>query len=87
MKKIHLAICGSSLFFLFACASQPKYQEVDVDEAIKYNSAMITSVSQNSDRTDFFNLIRSRGFYGVMKYIRIPVSQRLKKAIKTFIKK
>ena len=64
-----------------------KYQEVDVDEAIKYNSAMITSVPQNSDRADFLNLIRSRGFYGVMKYIRIPVSQRLKKAIKTFIKK
>ncbi|MCI5601276.1 MAG: DUF6175 family protein [Hallerella porci] len=32
MKKIHLAICGSSLFFLFACASQPKYQEVDVSK-------------------------------------------------------
>ena len=42
-----------------------------LDEAIKYNSAMITSVPQNSDRADFFNLIRSRGFYGVMKYIFI----------------
>lgn len=87
---------GTSLVILHserACAvleylkGKLKYQEVNIDEAVKYNSAMLKSVPLNSARADFFDLIRSRGFYGVLKYIRIPLSQQLRKAIKAFIKK
>lgn len=62
-------------------------QNVDFDEAIKYNSAMIKSVPQNADRANFFDSIRSRGFYGVLKYVRVPLSQKIKKIIKALINK
>lgn len=67
--------------------SNLKYQAVDIDEAVKYNSAMLTSVPQNADRAKFFDSIRGKGFYGALKYIRAPLSQRIRKIIKTFIKK
>lgn len=63
------------------------YRNVDVDEAVKYNSAMLTSVPQNADRAKFFESIRNRGFWGVSKFIRIPLSQKLRKTIKTLLKK
>lgn len=63
------------------------YKEVDVEEAFEYNPAMLTSVPQNVDRAKFFDSLRSSGFSGVIKYIRLPLLQRLRRTIKTLIKK
>lgn len=70
-----------------AIAENVRYKAVDIDEAIKYNSALLTSVPQNVDRAKFFDSLRSNGFSGVLKYVRVPLSQRLRRTIKTLIKK
>ena len=64
------------------------YQKTDFEEAIKYNSAMTESVPVNSDRSAFMKCIKEGGFKSVEKrYLSIPFISRVKKRIKTIIKK
>jgi len=62
------------------------YERVNFEESIKYNSAMTKSVSLPKERIPFFESIRRKGFWGVRKYVKTPISQKLKKIIKACLK-
>ena len=64
-----------------------EYKEVDFDGAIKYNSAMTSSVTPHQNRENFFVESSKHGFYGVVKYVKAPLWQRLKRIIKSLIKR
>ena len=62
------------------------YERVNFEESIKYNSSMTKSVSLPKERMPFFVSIRKKGFEGVRKYVRTPISQKLKRIIKRVLK-
>lgn len=63
-----------------------KFQIVDVDKAIEYNSAMLKSVPLNKKRIQFFSLLEKRGFAATSKLLKDSLLKRLEKIIKNFIK-
>lgn len=63
-----------------------RYDVVNIEEALQYNSAMTTSVTPNSKRKSFINAIQKAGFEGVKKYLKIPFSQQIKKVIRSILK-
>jgi len=69
-----------------------EYKEIDLDNAIKYNSAMIKSVPENSNREKFFNDLEYDEFDVVAKrYIKKPslvrkVLGKIKRMIKNRLK-
>ena len=63
------------------------YQITDLEEAIKYNSAMIESAPVNRERDDFMKHIEENGFKSVEKhYLNISFKSRAKEIIKKIIK-
>lgn len=68
-------------------ANNIRYKEIDIEDAIKYNSAMIASVSPNTNRAEFFDSLKRKGFAGVLQYIRVPLSQKLRRILKSLVQK
>lgn len=62
-------------------------KEVSLDEAIKYNSAMVKSVDKPRKREAFISRVRKKGFNAASKrYLRDSFITRLKKAVKRLIR-
>lgn len=61
------------------------FEKVDIYEAIKYNSAMIKSVSKNSNREKFFSNLELKSLKSLSKkYCTETLITKLKRKIKTF---
>ncbi len=64
------------------------YQEVDINEAVKYNSAAIKSSRPNKNREKFFKDLSSLSFDRLVKmYCTDKLSIRAKKFLKSILKK
>jgi len=64
------------------------YQEVSINEAVKYNSAAIKSSTPNSNRDNFFRDVGSLSFdILVKKYCTDKISIRLKRKFRSTLKK
>ena len=65
-----------------------KYQEVDFNEAIKYNLSMISSVKKPKEREYIFKDLDDKGYeYISQKYTKISLIKKIKSKIKRIIKK
>lgn len=65
-----------------------EYSEVDINEAIKYNSAAIKSVEKNPNREKFFNDLDNLEFDKLIKkYCKPKFSVRLKRKVVFILKK
>lgn len=65
-----------------------KYQEVDFNEAIKYNPSMISSVKKPKEREYIFKDLDDKGYeYISQKYTKISLIKKIKSKIKRIIKK
>lgn len=65
-----------------------KYQEVDFNEAIKYNLSMISSVKRPKEREYIFKDLEDKGYeYISKKYTKISLIKKIKFKIKRIIKK
>ena len=63
-------------------------QKVDLSEAIKYNSAMITSVSLPKNRTKFMSDIWHQSFdKTAKKYCKVKFIVKVKNKLKSILKK
>ncbi|GKX31766.1 F420H(2):quinone oxidoreductase [Vallitalea longa] len=63
------------------------YKEVNIEEAVKYNSAAIKSVAYNTKRVDFFNHLNDYSFDRlVMKYCSDKLLIRLKRKVKFIVR-
>lgn len=60
---------------------------VDLDEAIRYNSAMTVSVAANPKREAFIREVNKKGFSSAKKYVRIPLIQHMKRFAKSILGK
>ena len=88
---------GTSLIFVNSKAGQAmieqiadkmKFKEVDINEAVKYNSAAIKSVDTNSNREKFFEELHKLTFDElVKKYCTDKLSIRVKRKTKAVLKK
>jgi len=77
---------GNSIFNVIK--DKIKYREVDINEAIKYNSAAVKSVAPHPARTEFFRNLDHLSFDKlVYKYCSDPISTRIKNYIKIFLRK
>lgn len=77
---------GNSIFN--AIKDKIQYREVDINEAIKYNSAAVKSVTPHPDRAEFFRNLDHLSFDKlVYKYCSDPISTRIKNYIKIFLRK
>lgn len=63
------------------------YLETDLSEALKYNSAMTSSVPKNERRSDFIRTTAAHGFSKSKKFVRPSFVCRIKKIIRRMIKK
>ena len=59
--------------------------EVEVDDAIKYNSAMTMSAPPNPQREEFIRTLNKKGFCAIKKYVRVPLIHTIIKIIKSMI--
>jgi len=75
--------------FLFnAIKEKMQYREVEINEAIKYNSAAVKSVTPHPARAEFFRNLDHLSFDKlVYKYCSDPISTRIKNHIKIFLQK
>lgn len=63
------------------------YEEVDINQTVKYNSPAIRSVKYNIDREKFFNHLDNMEFDKLVnKYCSDKIGVRVKKKIKTILK-
>ena len=86
---------GTSLVLLHSEKAQRLFEEIgegisrweaSIDEAIRYNSAMVKSVAPHAGREGFFNQIRDREFGCIKPYIKIPLMQRIKRTIRRLLR-
>ena len=63
-----------------------QYLETDLSEALKYNSAMTTSVPRTARRTEFIRTTAMYGFGKSKKILRPSFAGRIKKVIRKVIK-
>lgn len=67
-------------------SSKMKYIEVDINEAVQYNSAAIKSVKANSNRENFFRNLEKMDFDQLVnKYCKDKLMIRIKKKIKSLL--
>ncbi len=78
---------GENLFNLIK--ADMKYEEVDINEAIKYNKAMIKSPEKNKYREEFFENLDTMNFEElVKKYVpKISIMKRINSKCKKILKK
>ena len=77
---------GKSKKLLIEGKNKIVIKEVEADEAIRFNSAMIKSASMPTKRNDFFNDIESRDFYDVIhKYCKTNVFIKICKKIRSIL--
>ncbi len=63
------------------------YQEVNFEEAIKYNSAMTKSVPTNPMRNEFLTCVHDMGFEkAAYRYLRTPFTKRIMLAMKKILR-
>ena len=63
------------------------FREADLEEAVKYNSAMTRSVPVSADRDAFMECVLENGFCGkAQRFLRPPLKSRIKKALKKLIR-
>ncbi len=99
IEKVHPAMDddkGTSLVLLHsergrqlfdAIKERCTYCPTDVDQALRYNSAMTVSVPMNDTRPLFMRDIAEKGFGGVHKYVRTPMTRKVKQAIKRLLRR
>ena len=63
------------------------YYETNLDEAIHYNSAMLKSASYNDKRNEILKIVSEKDFEEANKYLKVPLTHKIKANIKTIIKK
>ena len=63
------------------------FRKADLEEAVKYNSAMTRSVPVSADRDAFMECVLKNGFCGkAQRFLRPPLKSRIKKALKKLIR-
>ena len=63
------------------------YCPTDTDKALQYNTAMTASVPMNDTRAAFMQDMTAKGFDGVRKYVRMPLTRKLKQAVKRLLRR
>ena len=76
---------GSELFD--GIKDRLKLCDADPKEAVKYNPAMLSSSKRNEKRDEFLRIVREKGFSGAEKFVKKPISVKLKKFIKRMMLK
>jgi len=69
--------------------SNCSYKKIDLDQAVEYNSAYITSVSKPKNMEEFYNdlSLNSGDLKVINKYVKVSFSRKIKNKIKSIIKR
>ena len=59
----------------------------DAEEALRYNSAMTSSVPMNDTRAIFMQTVAEKGFAGACRYVRTPLKRKVKQIIKRLLRR
>lgn len=87
---------GTSLVVLHSPKAQALFEkikpdlicrEVELEQAIRYNSAMLHSVACPEQRQAYLADLEKHGFSGTVKYVRVPLIQKCKRMLKAWLKK
>ena len=88
---------GTSLVILHSSRGKELFQriagtlhcrEVELEDAIRYNTAMTQSATLSADRNAFIKCVIENGFHKQTKrFLRIPVKNRIRKVIKKIIRR
>lgn len=63
-----------------------KYEQVSIEEALKYNPSMVTSAKENPKRKEFFDMLSNSSFDRAVNKC-IPEENIIKKIIKKVLRK